>query len=66
MIRKALLIAWIQLRLWRRSARVGFVLALGFVLAGLLTGKAMAFTKISEAPVISALRRLPWKPELSM
>lgn len=51
MIRKALLIAWIQLRLWRRSARVGFVLALGFVLAGLLTGKAMAFTKISEAPV---------------
>ncbi len=51
MIRKAMVIAVIQLQLWRRNAKVFFVFALGLVLAGLLTGKSMEFALAHESPV---------------
>lgn len=51
MIRKAMVIAVIQLQLWRRNAKVSFVFALGLVLAGLLTGKSMEFALAHESPV---------------
>lgn len=51
MIRKAFRIATIQLHSWRRNSRVYFVFALGFVLAGLLTGKSLAFALEHQSPV---------------